>query len=169
MAELEGVKHSVVMGHAIDIDPMDALLACVRISAGQVAYATYKVQMLSEDDAVGNVVSTKERPLSQGKDGEDPSVRVTETTTDAPGLHIWIKVQQTSLERLAKFSKMALDAGVAERAVRIAEGAGDTLALELRRVFDSLNLSATQEEALPDLVRSMLERLEQSSVPMLDA
>lgn len=163
MEELENVRATVVMGIAIDIDPMDALLACVRIAAGEVAYCTWRVGQLAEDDAVGNERSTKERPLSLGKDGEDNAQRVEEVTVGDPALHIWIRVRQNALDRLAKFSKMALDAGVAERSVRIAEDAGDSLALGLRRVLDGLNLTAAQEAMAPDLIRAMLETLEQSS------
>lgn len=164
MSEIEHVRSEVVMGIGIDIDPMDALLACVRIAAGEVAYATYKVQSLEPDMAIGHPETIKRRPLSLGKDGEDPGNVVEEVTTEQPSLHVWIRVRQNSLERLAKFSKMALDAGVAQRQVELAEGAGDTLALELRKVFDELNLSAVQEAMLPDLVRSMLENLERPAI-----
>lgn len=160
MAELDAVRTDVVMGIAIDIDPMDALLACVRIAAGEVAYSTYRVGQLRSDEAVGNVVSVKERPLNLGKEGEHASERVEEVTTDAPNLHIWIRVRDNCLDRLAKFSKMALDAGVAERQVQMAEGMGDTLALHLRKVMDGLNLTAEQEARAPMLVRAMLEEME---------
>jgi hypothetical protein len=51
----------------------------------------------------------------------------TETSSRAE-LNIWIRARQDALERLAKYAKMAIDAGVAERHVRVAERYGELLA-----------------------------------------
>jgi len=59
-------------------------------------------------------------------------------------------------ERVARIAKMALDAGVAERQVQLAERYGHQLAEMLRAVFDELELTAAQRERLPDLLRRHL-------------
>lgn len=145
-----------VMGTAIDVDPMEALLWCVRISAGEVAYATQKVHALDERDEVVNPEQILEREGG----------RITEERTVFPDeLNLWIKVRQTAMERLAKFSKMALDAGVAERQVKMAEGTGEDLAVAIGTILQGLSLTAEQEALAPRLVRDALELLEGSSNP----
>ncbi len=42
--------------------------------------------------------------------------------------HTWIRMEQEALDRLARVSKMALDGGVAERAIQFAERTGELLA-----------------------------------------
>jgi hypothetical protein len=148
-----------VMGPGIEIDPMDALLWCVKICAGEVAYCTWKIEQLDEEEAI-----IKEREDTQQSGGREGSYTRTVTTTRA-NLHIWIDTRQRSMERLAKFAKMALDAGVAERQIQLAETAGDHLALGLQKLFDKLGLTAAQEERAPTLVRSFLLELEQTTSP----
>lgn len=140
-----------VMGTAIDVDPMEALLWCVRITAGEVAYSTSKVHSLEEGDALVAPVQTLDREGG----------RVTqEVTTFQQELNLWVQIRQQAVDRLAKFSKMALDAGIAERQVNMAEMAGGQLAPALQEIFTGLELSLEQEQRLPELVRAALERLE---------
>lgn len=155
MVEEEMEKMRVaVMGTAIDVDPMEALLWCVRITAGEVAYATQKVHELTEEDVIVNPQQTVER------EGGGPQVASEEVTTMPDELNLWIKVRHQATERLAKFSKMALDAGVAERSVRLAEGAGDQLATAISSILVGLQLTHEQEMRAPALVRQALETLE---------
>ncbi len=50
------------------------------------------------------------------------------TTESTAQLHIWITTRQGAVDRLARFSKMALDAGVAARAVQLSEREADAFA-----------------------------------------
>lgn len=151
------------MGPALDVSPEEALLACVRIAAGEVAYCTTMVEALLPEDATIESVSERTRPLNLGKDGESASTTVKETTVgNEARLNIWIRTRQDALERLARFSKMALDAGVAERYVRAAERHGDILARVLSGVLGDLNLSEAQRARLPDLIHKHLTALEGS-------
>jgi hypothetical protein len=65
-------------------------------------------------------------------------------------------------DRLARISKAALDAGVQERAIVLAERTGAAIADVLRRIFedDELRLTAKQREALPTLLRRHLVAVE---------
>lgn len=138
---------------------MDALLWCVRIAAGEVAFFTQEVLRLQEDEYVGHPTSTKERPLSYGKDGDSASETVTEIMEAAPALHIMIAARHAALERMAKFSKMAADAGIAEREVKLAEQYGDLIGQFIGRVLDGLGLSDEQQAKAPELVRRHLTSL----------
>lgn len=63
-------------------------------------------------------------------------------------------------ERAARFSKMALDAGVAERTVRIQEQQGELLARVIRTILGGLSLTKEQQAKAPQLVRGALLALE---------
>lgn len=153
-AETERMRVAV-MGTAIDVDPMDALLWCVRITAGEVAYSSQKVADLEEAQVVVRPTTTLDREGG----------RITQEVTTGPEeLNLWIKVRQQAVANLAKFSKMALDAGVAVRQVALAEQAGEGLASAFRSLLDGLNLTAEQEEKAPGLVRDALVMLEGRSV-----
>src|SRR3954464_1896473 len=70
------------------------------IIAGQEAWLRRKVESLNEDEV-----------LCVGAHGR-------------PTPHTWIRLEQEALDRLARVSKMALDARVAERQIRITERTG---------------------------------------------
>lgn len=152
--EMEQMRIAV-MGAALDVDPMEALMWCVRITAGEVAYSSTKVAELREEDAIVRPVTTTERTLigDQGASHEEEQ---------APEeLNLWIRIRQNAVERLAKFSKMAIDAGHVERTVRLAEQAGESLVPALQHLLQGLELTAEQEQRAPELLREMLELLEQ--------
>ena len=66
-------------------------------------------------------------------------------------------------DRVAKIAKAALDAGVAERQVVLAERYGSVLADFMRGIFEDreLALTASQQARLPDLLRRHLFRLDE--------
>src|SRR5262245_32355496 len=70
-------EHAVIMGHALDIEPHEALLMCVRIAAGEVAYCSALIYEL-----------------------EKPTV----STMFGPKLDLWIEVRQAAVAQLAKYS-----------------------------------------------------------------
>lgn len=145
------ISANMVMGLPLDITPMDALLWCVKIAAGEVAYCCWRIEQLTHDEAVGNPQSILFR--EGGRIWQ-------ERTVHAPELHIWIQARHGCLERLARFSKLALDAGVAERQIRLVEQAGEGLATAIRSILDKLELTADQEARAPEVVRFALMELE---------
>lgn len=159
-AKLMALDNAVVMGAPIDIEPHDALVWCVRLAAGEVSYCNLMVASLMPREAKGSVVTTKVRPLSEGKDGESPSQTVEEITYGPPALHLWIKVRQDAVASLAKYSKMALEAGVAERQVQLAEKYGQLIGQVIGNILDGLRLNAEQQRRAPELVRMHLTAIE---------
>lgn len=146
-----------VMGVALDIDPHEALLQCVRITAGEVAYTTMKIEELTEDDAIGQPESSREH---EELDREGDVHMLEERSKSPVELNIWIRVRQAAVGSLARYSKMALDAGIAERQVRMAEQHGDALANVLSGVFEDLQLTDDQRQRAPAILRSHLMQLE---------
>lgn len=138
-AEMAGVvtlarREATVMGQPLDIEPGEALLECVRISAGEVQYASDRIAELDPEQIVGPVVST--RPLKREKGAESSTKRVEEHA--GPALHIWILVRQQSMDRLVNYSRIALAAGIEERRVRVAESQAQTFAEAMRRLAVAL-------------------------------
>lgn len=114
-------SEATVMGNPLAIEPHEAILQCIRIAAGEVRYASDRIAELQDSEVVGPVETRKERPLSLGKEGEDPDVPVQEVTAGPPALHIWVETRHRAMDRLVNFSKVALAAGVEERRVKAAE------------------------------------------------
>lgn len=148
-------RDMAVMGQPLDIEPGEALLQCIRIAAGEVQYASDRIGMLDEADAIVQASSTKTRPLSYGKEGESPDETVDEvTTSNVYELNIWIKVRREALDRLVNYSAIALKAGVEERKVKIAEQTGALIAQAIRGVLAELGIADRPD--VPSVVRRQL-------------
>lgn len=133
----------------LDMEPHDALLWCVRSAAGQVQFLSYKVAALQDDKLL--VEHLRERIAEEGSYVE---------RSQHSELHAWVHAHQQALDRLAKFSKMAIDAGVAERHVRVAERYGEVIARLLDGVLGDLDLTPAQLKKASTVVPRHLTLLE---------
>jgi len=70
-----------------------------------------------------------------------------------PKPSLWIEVYQRERQHLARVCKMALDAGVAECQVRVAEAQGELLAQVVKGIVADLGLSKDQQAKAPGIVR----------------
>ncbi len=135
---IELARRDSVMG-PLSIEPQDAILECIRISAGEVAYASERIAELEVAQYVGEPRRTLVR-----KAGEDT---VQEVRLDPPALHIWIVVRQQAMDRLVNYSFAALKAGIEERRVRIAEQQGMLLAQAIQGILRELGVDQRPEVA----------------------
>lgn len=126
------------MGVPLDIEPHNAILECIRIAAGEVQYASEQIAALDPADAVLPLTSTLTRPLKEEKGAEDPMILVEEITVTQPALHVWIVTRRDAMDRLVKYSAVALKAGVQQRLVELAEGQAQLLADAMRRFAQAL-------------------------------
>ncbi len=142
------------MGQPIPVDPAEAIIECICIAAGEVRYASERIAALGDDDAVGPVVTTHERPrkFEKGEDAADETV--TETKHEAPAVHIWIDVRHKAMDRLVNYSAIALKAGVEDRRVKLAEQQGQLFADAIRRILEALGVADRPE--VPAIVRREL-------------
>lgn len=124
------------MGVPIDVEPTDALLMAVRTAAGHLAYLTAKVSTVADDDVL------------ESPNGRDQS------------LHVWGRLQQDAVDRLARVSKMALDAGVAERWVSLAQRAGEQIVGALEAAMRDVKLPPREAAALGRAFATQLVALE---------
>lgn len=162
-AEVTGVvqlarREAAVMGAPLDnLTPEVALLECIRIAGGEVAYASERIADLAPEDAVGPVTTVTDRPLKEEKGAESLEYRVEEVTKGPPALHIWIEVRAKAMDRLVNYSKVAIAAGLEERRVRIAEAQGSLMAEAVRGIL--VDLGVIDDPRTPEVVRKHLMRM----------
>jgi hypothetical protein len=132
------LREVAVMGGRLEIEPTQALLECVYRAAGQAAWLRGKVESLGEDEV-----------LCVGAHGR-------------PTPHTWIRLEHEALDRLARFSKMALHAGVAERQIKIAERTGAKIAAALEEAVEPLGLAAEERAVMVQRFVQGLTVLEQT-------
>jgi hypothetical protein len=142
VAATEARKMALRLGGALDIHPLDALLRAVWEAAHNVE--VYRGLVATLEPAIGEadeqVVAIGERDIYSSRG-----------VTHVPARpHIFVTMYDTALERLAKFSKMCLDAGVDERRVRIAEQDG-------RRIAEVVAAALEASDASPEGRRAALE------------
>jgi hypothetical protein len=122
----------VVMGLPVEVDPLEALMQCLYIAAGEVEYCGARLARLSTEEELALGV-----PSSEAR--------------------FWIAARSESVDRLARLAKMAIDAGVSERQIASAERLGQLIGELVRGVLGDLDLSEDQQAAAPGLVRRHLK------------
>lgn len=122
------------LGLDIKIDPHRALLEELWRTAGHVVWLREKIEELGGDDL-----------LYLTELGFKPRA--------------FLDVYQRERDHLAKVAKMCLDAGVAERQVRIAEEQGALVAMAIKAILADLNLTPEQAEQAPGIVRRHLSAI----------
>jgi hypothetical protein len=143
-------------GSPIDVEPHVALLEEVRRTAGHVAWLSEVVSdLLHDGDGYSESIDddgkrtlrpkTGLKQMDMGGKFEKPSV--------------WVELYQEERRMLARVCKMALDVGVAERQVRVAEVQGELLASTIRAILGDLGLSKEQQREAPGVVRRHLTAL----------
>jgi nucleotide-binding universal stress UspA family protein len=152
-------------------EPHEALLRAVGQAAKWELVCRLKVAALDDEQLV--VVTEKEaieytpvlRREGEGDDTTvvDTGVTIVErkvTTASTAHLHVWVKSHQQAIRDLASIAKTAIDAGVDERRVRVAEALGDQIADVLGAIFNELDLTAEQRRLAQPVVRRHLVALE---------
>lgn len=126
-AQKEIAKEAVARyGLPREVDPDEALLEEVHRTAGHVAWLGEVVAKLQKDELTYGITKVKE--LADG--GEEVERKA------AP--NVWLRLYQDERDRLARVCKAALDAGIAERRVRIAEQQAEQLARVVSAIVKDL-------------------------------
>lgn len=134
---------AILMGAPKDINPIDALMWCIRLTAGEVEFCTTQMEVLEQSEWLDYTIAGKQ-------------------------LNVWAKERQNAVDRLARFSHTAISLGIAERAVRVAEMYGHSISKLLRGILEDLELNDDQLARAPHIVRKHLILLE-GSRPLTDA
>lgn len=130
-AELKGQielarRDMLVMGCPLSIEPEDAIRECIRITAGEVLYASNRIAELKAEEAVGAVETSTIR-IESGEGEMRSEVRL-----GPPAVHVWIAVRRQAMDRLVAYSAAAARARIDERRVKIAEGQANLLVEAVR-------------------------------------
>lgn len=112
----------------LEIDPTAALLQELYRTAGQVRYLDAKIGEWDLD-------TTEEIPDSQKQ---------------------WLAVHRAERKHMAAVAKLALDAGVAEREIQLAEQQGAILADAIEKILDRMQLTVAQINLIPEVVPAVL-------------
>lgn len=142
---------AILLGAELQMEPHDALLLTVRRAANWEAFCAIEVAKLNDDDLV---VTHRHEREAWGGDNATSYV----DTTSAAELHIWVREHQKALDQLARLAKTAIDAGVAERQVRLLEQNAGELATWLSPLLTELGVMG--DKRTPAIVRKHLVLLE---------
>lgn len=140
LAAEEARKAVVTYGLPIEVDPGEALLQEIYRTAGHVAWLEALVHDLPKEELTWGVGEEAEKGAT-----EFPG---TDTTRKAAP-NVWLLLYRDERKHLHDVCKTALQIGLEERQVQLAERQGALLAEVIRSVIDdpSLALSADQRRA----------------------
>ena len=141
------------LGGSLDVDPHEVLLAQVREAAANVEVLRGYVAGLAVDLADdGTAIAVPEQRIEWDKGGTHVDAKV----------HVLVAMYNDERDRLVRFSKLAIDAGVAERQVRVAEQQAQRLGQAFSRALDAAaeHLTPAGREAVRVALAAELRRLD---------
>lgn len=124
-------EYRLLLGHPVEINPLDALLWCIKIRAGEVQWLGERMAELNENDWIQDTIVGKQ-------------------------FHLFAKERQHAIQDLARYSQMAISLGIAERAVKLAETYGQMLAALIQGILGDLDLSEGQRAKAPRIIQRHL-------------
>jgi hypothetical protein len=137
----------------MDVTPWEALLLVVRITAGRVRYCERVLAEARDDRELDGRLRLREdgtwEPLSVSQSGELVEVEVRDRRW-------WVETSERERDRLARVSKAALDAGIAQIMVQREIEQGDLIAATHLRVFEAAVAAGVEGRAL-DAIREAMK------------
>jgi len=125
-----------LMGCPIDMNPVEAMIWCIRMTAGEIKWLSDQIAEIdNEEDWVEDTVVGRQ-------------------------MNIFVRERTAAQHRLFKFSSEAVKLGLAERAIKLAEQYGETIARFMHGVLDDLELTQHQMQLAKQSVRKHLILLE---------
>lgn len=130
-------EYRQLLGKPAEINPLEALIMCIRIRAGEVKWLSDRMALLDEKSWVEDTMVGKQ-------------------------FHLYARERQHAMNDLARYSQMAISLGIAERAVKLAETYGELLAMYTKNILDDLwpHLDEQGREQAPFIVRKHLIALD---------
>jgi hypothetical protein len=135
-------EQRLLLGIPIETNPYEALSMCIKIRAGEVKWLSDRMSELDQEDWVENTIAGKQ-------------------------FHLYARERHRALSDLARYSQMAISLGIAERAVRLYEQYGETLALLIRGILGDLDLTEEQRAKAPQIIRKHLLSISESETSTL--
>jgi hypothetical protein len=141
------------MAHAyaeeLDVSPWEALLLVIRITAGKVRYIESVLATATSDDEIEGRVHDGE-PTGVVVGGADDG-----RVTTGRNLRWWVDQSQLERQVLAKVSKAAIDAGVAQLLIEKELRSGESLAEQYVKALEDMEQAGMPDDAL-EIARTVL-------------
>lgn len=143
-AEMERAERAVkTFGLPITISPQQALLDEIARTAGHVEWLGGMIGDLSVEDAIwGRIVEEHTEGTGEMATAESQAIDLTKTVKGARPA-IWVELYQKERAHLVHVAKVAIQCGLAERQVKLAEEQGHMIANVLRQVLEAPELELT--------------------------
>ncbi len=122
------------MGTPVEVAPHDAILWALRTTAGEVVYCDEQIRRLGEAELFERPTKTTEQSgdFDTYSKVEDPEV-----------ISRWVQLRDSAVDRMAKYAKMALDVGIEERQIQLAETQAHQLVSVITAVLTDLGHDTT--------------------------
>jgi hypothetical protein len=134
----------------LDVSPWEALLMVIRITAGRLRYIESVLAMAADDRELEGSISSQE-PTGVTEDGE---------LTTGRNMTWWVEKSETERDRLARVSKAAIDAGVAQLLIEKELRQGEELAQTFVKTLTAMEEAGMSSDALEvarTVMRSQLQ------------
>lgn len=135
-----------------DCSPWDGLLTAVRIAAGKVAYTQMVLSQATDDLELEGRFGRNDEGILLHPDTGDPL-----GAGQLRDRSWWVRKNELWVDRLAKYSKAAIDAGVAERLVDVETHHAAQIAAVINGMIEEL-MGQGVDSALLLQVRSSMRR-----------
>lgn len=139
-AEAERIMR--MLGEPIETTPAEALLDTVKRTAGYVAFIREQVAQIDADDLVWGVTKETDGHVVVGTT-RDATVEATTDSVREAKPNVWLALLGEWQDRLVKTCAAALNAGIEERRVRLAEQQGALVADVVRGIADDILAALT--------------------------
>lgn len=140
-----------VFAREYNCSPWEGLLKAVRIAAGKVAYTEWVIGTATDDLEL------------EGRFGQDDGGILVHPDTGEPlgagrlrNLSWWVTKNELWVDRLARYSKAAIDAGVAERLVEIERAHAEQVARVLNGVLSAIESDGVVDEVTMSRLRGIM-------------
>ena len=156
----------------LEVSPWEGLLKAVRIAAGRVAYIEWVLSQAKDDLELEDRFAT--RVVGEGDEGAGTTILLHPDTGEPLGvgefrrLGWWVQQGELWTDRLAKYSKAAIDAGVAEQVVQAQRLQVTLMARPVNAALSALGLTAEQEQIARAAMRRELQAIEAERTGIID-
>lgn len=148
----EGAWHMAhKFAEELDVTPWEGLLKSVRIAAGKAAYTEWVISQAKDDLELEDRFGRSDDGLLIHPDTGEPL-----GVGQFKRLGWWVQKNELWVDRLARYSKMAIDAGVAEALVQVERQHAEQVAGVLNAVL--LALEADLDESVLARARAVMRR-----------
>lgn len=132
-------EYRKLLGSPMEINPIDALIMCIKIRAGEVQWLGDRMAELDKKAWVEDTMVGKQ-------------------------FHLYARERHEAMRDLARYSQMAISLGIAERAVKLAETYAQLLARLIQGILGDLELNEEQRAKAPQIVRHHLIAIDSGTI-----